>query len=124
VKNWAFIICFTMLLKPVIPVFEYVANYNYISTVLCINKEAPAMHCNGKCHLMKELAKAAESEKPLSQEKKQTAAETTDLFIQDNYSFVPPVFYPVVKPVVNCPYTNKSYTSAIGSVFRPPIFIA
>lgn len=34
---------------------EYLYNKNYISTVLCENKNVPAMHCLGKCHLKKEL---------------------------------------------------------------------
>jgi hypothetical protein len=44
------------------PYLEYKVNYEYISTVLCINKEKPQMNCNGKCHLLKELKKAAEEE--------------------------------------------------------------
>lgn len=42
-----------------IPVVEYVVFYDYIKNELCINKENKAMQCNGKCHLKKELAKAA-----------------------------------------------------------------
>ncbi len=49
-----------MLVKPVLPVVEYMVNYDYISKVLCENKAKPKLKCNGKCHLMKELAKASE----------------------------------------------------------------
>jgi hypothetical protein len=34
---------------------DYLLNYTYISKVLCINRDKPQMHCNGKCHLAKEL---------------------------------------------------------------------
>jgi len=54
---------FCLLAKPAFPVIEYVVQYEYISKVLCENKARPELHCNGKCHLMKELAKASEAEK-------------------------------------------------------------
>jgi hypothetical protein len=51
--------------KPIFPVMDYAINYDYISKVLCINKDKPELKCNGKCHLMKELAKT-EDDKPIS----------------------------------------------------------
>lgn len=76
-----FLICFMMLVKPVVPVFEYIFNYEYITTKLCINKDNYIIGCDGKCYLVKQLAKASENEKPLSSDKKQVATETTDLFV-------------------------------------------
>lgn len=51
-----------MVLKPMIPIIEYVTNFQYISTVLCENKNKPKMHCNGKCHLKKNLKKTFEAD--------------------------------------------------------------
>lgn len=46
---------------------DYLLNYDYISKVLCINKDKPEMHCNGKCHLAKELKKQdTEESKPFA----------------------------------------------------------
>lgn len=45
------------MLKPLQPLVEYAINYDYISKVLCINKDKPEMHCNGKCQLMEKLEK-------------------------------------------------------------------
>ena len=42
------------------PWLEYVWNYDYISQVLCINKEEVEQSCNGKCFLMTRLAQAEE----------------------------------------------------------------
>lgn len=42
---------------------DYQLNKDYIAKVLCINKSKPKMHCNGKCHLKKELSKAEKKEK-------------------------------------------------------------
>ena len=48
------------LFGPLYPVLDYAMNKDYIARVYCENKEKPKMHCNGKCHLMKQLKKAAE----------------------------------------------------------------
>ena len=45
------------MLRPIAPFVEYVINYDYISKVLCINKDKPVLSCNGKCQLMKKLEK-------------------------------------------------------------------
>ncbi|UOQ68840.1 hypothetical protein [Hymenobacter volaticus] len=37
-------------------------NRDYVARVLCINRDKPAMHCNGKCHLAKRLRAAAATE--------------------------------------------------------------
>jgi len=43
------------MLRPLTPFVEYAINYDYVSKVLCINKDKPELHCNGKCQLMKKL---------------------------------------------------------------------
>ncbi len=46
---------------------DFIINNEYIATVLCINKEKPEIHCNGKCYLKMQLGK--EEKKKQSQEK-------------------------------------------------------
>lgn len=43
------------MLKPIAPFVEYAINYDYISKVLCINKDKPELSCKGSCQLMKKL---------------------------------------------------------------------
>ena len=43
------------------PYFEYVLDYDYIATILCINKEKTELKCNGKCYLKDPLSKANNS---------------------------------------------------------------
>lgn len=43
-------------------IVNYEVNKEYISKVLCENKEKKAMHCEGKCHLKKELDKEEKKE--------------------------------------------------------------
>ena len=41
---------------------DYYLNFEYISEVLCINKDIPQSSCKGKCHLRKQLKKAKEGD--------------------------------------------------------------
>ena len=50
------------MLRPIAPLVEYVINYDYISKVLCINKDKPELRCNGKCQLMKKLQQQEEDD--------------------------------------------------------------
>lgn len=43
------------MVRPVFPIIEYYANYDYIATVLCENRDKPYLECNGKCYLEKQL---------------------------------------------------------------------
>jgi hypothetical protein len=49
------------MVRPVVPIIEYYANYDYIANVLCENKDKPYLECNGKCYLEKQLNKANHS---------------------------------------------------------------
>ena len=60
---WALLfIYFLGNMRVVVPYLEYKINYDFISEVLCINKNKPDLQCLGKCHLTKELGKAAEED--------------------------------------------------------------
>ena len=45
----------SVLFIPLNPVIHYILHKKYYAEVLCVNKDKPKMHCNGKCHLKKEL---------------------------------------------------------------------
>lgn len=42
---------------------NYQVNYEFYSQILCENKDKPELKCNGKCHMMKELADTDTDEK-------------------------------------------------------------
>ena len=50
-------------IRPLSPFLDYFVNYEYISEVLCINKEKPMSTCKGKCYLSQQLKEAQDSEK-------------------------------------------------------------
>lgn len=109
------------MLKPVLPVVSYMVNYKYITTVLCENKAKPQMQCNGKCHLMKELAKAAETEKPASEKK--VAHHETELFFQhfENYNVISYNAFKLL-PKNAVAYSNLYTYLQYTQVFHPPLF--
>jgi len=112
-----------MFLRPVMPVLEYIVNYDYIAKELCENKAKPQMHCNGKCHLMKELAKAAEEQKQES-DKKSAQQNSEVLFCEvfSDFSFSPAVIIPIIKN--ETVYNNLySHNSAV-SFFHPPALLS
>ena len=50
------------MLRPIQPYIEYAFNQDYIIEFLCVNKEKPKLHCNGKCYLAKQIEKQQDSE--------------------------------------------------------------
>ncbi|MDO5856348.1 hypothetical protein Q2490_03500 [Myroides odoratimimus] len=61
-RKFLFIIISLLVFRPVVPLVDYLVDYDYIATFLCVNQDKPEMHCNGQCYLMQELAKIAKEE--------------------------------------------------------------
>jgi hypothetical protein len=99
-----------------------VLNYEYISKVLCVNKETPIMGCNGKCYLMSQLAKSSENEKPIS-DNKVIVKEVDILFFQEIKQVLFPKA-PIIKPVFNFNYCNLYYYLNSSTTFHPPTIIS
>jgi hypothetical protein len=121
VKKIVLIVVLSIFLKPILPVIDYVVNYEYISTVLCENKDKPELNCCGKCHLKKELAKASEGEKPIHSDKKDNSKQEVEvLFFQDIKSLVLEQTYVQNKTSINYNYSNLYFRLNGCSVFHPP----
>lgn len=123
-KNIIFLISIVILLKPAFPVLDYVINYDYISKVLCINKEHPQMHCNGKCHLMNELAKNADIEKPATPEKKTTPNDMEVSFCEPLHHFNFPVRINRLYAIANTLYPSLKPSSFHTLLLKPPIALS
>ena len=119
------IIALALFFKPILPVAEYIINYDYITKVLCINKAQPKIQCNGKCHLMKELANESENEKPISSNKKDTIKQQVEVFFYYEIKslLTAQIFFPTAtKEEYN--YSNFYRHLSSSSVFHPPIIIS
>lgn len=123
VKKSLFILTLFILLKPFLPIVEYVVNYEYISKVLCVNKETPIMGCDGKCYLMSQLAKSAEDEKPIS-DKKVIVKDVELLFFQEIKQVVFLKGIITQKPILNFNYCNLYDYLNSSTTFHPPTIIS
>ncbi|QQV02079.1 MULTISPECIES: hypothetical protein [Chryseobacterium] len=54
----SFFIIFTIAIRPVLPLINYVINYDYIVENLCESRTVENSYCKGKCYVAKELSKA------------------------------------------------------------------
>jgi hypothetical protein len=125
VKKIIIIVVLSILLKPILPVVDYIINYDYISKVLCENKTKPELKCNGKCHLIKELAKVADNEKPISSDKKSYSSQEIELLFCNEIaeiSFRQIYFHN--KTSIGDNYANLYFHSVSCSVFHPPTIIS
>lgn len=81
-KNGAFILCLTILLvqfRQSMVQLDYVINRDYISKMLCIDKDLEVSNCEGQCHLKKELEKVEKgTDEPV---------KTTLRFVTEEISF-------------------------------------
>ena len=125
VKKIIIIVILAIFLKPILPVLDYIVNYDYISKVLCENKAKPELKCNGKCHLMKELAKASEDEKPINSDKKDNSKHEIELLYCNELSEINfRQIYFHNKTFVGDNYANLYFHTVSCSVFHPPTIIA
>lgn len=116
------IIVLAVFLRPVLPVVGYIINYDYIVKELCENRTKPELHCNGKCQLMKEMAKASENEKP-AQQKKSASAEVEVLFCQQAVAFVLACLDQPVSTEVCNKYSNLYSFLSSASLYHPPAVV-
>jgi len=69
-------------LKGLFPFMEYYINYDYISQVLCVNKDDVTPTCQGKCHIKKQLKKTHEQDDSSSQRIKLQVEKNTCILLR------------------------------------------
>lgn len=109
---------FYLAFKPLMPILDYAVNYEYISKVLCINKDKPALHCNGKCYVTKELAKSSQED---SSKTKNQTQKIIDFYIPTEISeiqFLEKEFFTKISFIYKKDYAYLFLTH----IFHPPIF--
>ncbi len=123
-KQLVFIILFSLLLKPVFPLLDYAINYEFIKTELCVNRNNTIIGCNGKCYLVKELAKASETENPMNTDKKNSVKQIFEtLFLTESSNLLPNKFLFTFSNNVKNTYTNLYFYTIVQKYFHPPTFI-
>ena len=108
------------MFRPMVPIIDYLVNYDYIAEQLCENRNKPILACNGICYVSKEIEKTLPAS-PI-----------------DNKSRIPIIDfdkYPITT-LVTCKYTslnisnlhkskfiysiNEKIKNHIEYIFRPP----
>ncbi|MHA4895584.1 hypothetical protein ACXZ1K_12595 [Pedobacter sp. PWIIR3] len=90
-------------------------NQKYIAATLCVNKNKPEMHCNGKCYLMKKLKQAQEKEQ--RQERQSQKTQLQDALIEIPLRFNR---YAFAKVKFHIPFSTGIPKAGENSVFHPP----
>ncbi len=91
----------------------YRLNTAAITQEYCVNKNKPQMHCNGQCHLAKELKKATQ---PATNSNK--SFKTIDLFAYQHYPLhINHAFYTATSYFLYAATLNKGVTVPL---FHPP----
>jgi hypothetical protein len=97
-------------------VVDYQLNKEFIAKNLCVNRNRPAMHCNGKCHMMKLMKQDEKKDQENPERKLENKFElicfsdnTTNI---ERFCIITPIIYPVFKENI---FTGFQFPS-----FHPP----
>jgi hypothetical protein len=90
-------------------------NQKYIATTLCVNRNKPWMHCNGKCYFMRKLKQAQEKEK------NEESQAQKNLIQQAFYSKPAPIkFHSYILQVIPIPNNRVILPEVYYPIFLPP----
>ncbi len=102
---------------------DYIVNYNYIRTELCENKDKPEMHCNGKCHLKKQLKKFNSNPTSDAPETILPPGLLKDYPVStlDFFDFAFRINSTVLKQNADCHYLRHYKYNFTQDIFHPPL---
>lgn len=101
-----------------IVVVDYWINKDYIAKNLCENKAKPKMHCDGKCHLAKQIDKQEKKEKPTKNSLKEKQASIYFCSVKADFQFSEISVNQNEKNLFG--FKNKFKDQFIGSIKQPP----
>lgn len=97
-------------------------NRQYISEVLCVNKNRPEMHCNGKCVLMQRVQNEVDRASEKGQQMLRNLIERDVVVFFENYKL--PIFQKddiaIPRNKINVLYINRKPQSEHTDIFHPP----
>jgi len=114
------ILLFTVIFLQTFSLFviqaDYFLNKDYVTKAYCVNKDKPAMHCNGKCYLARQLKEQEKQDQQAPNPKKEKF-EIQPFFLPEQFIFEKIQFSTKVK----YHYTEELIRLAfLRSVFHPP----
>ncbi len=109
-----------MLTKPLWPVLDYMANYDYIVNTLCENKDQPELECDGKCYLSKELAKEAGTDDENPQNKTSKTEIPQIIISEEIQEFAFLLETDITSSQTTAYQSNLNATLYISEILHPP----
>jgi len=108
-----------IMIKPVVPYLEYMVRRGYIIENLCINKEEPEKHCNGKCHLEKQVEKevSGSDKEGVPLPPRNDREEQQEYLLTGLSEYRPPP----LRELVETKYYRSYSFQFVPFVFHPPI---
>jgi hypothetical protein len=92
-------------------------NRSYIAEELCINRNRPELHCNGKCYLMNKLKQAQDKE-----QKQEHQFLKVQLQLQEAIVSLPFIFkqYSIAAVNFRVPFITGVPVARVNAIFHPP----
>lgn len=103
-------------------VVDYQLHKERITELFCVNKAKPQLHCNGKCHLAKQLRKAADEESKVPNGA--VAKLKFEALPLLRFQVARPVSYPAAPPRFALLRAARYAFSPVHGIFHPPSFRA
>jgi hypothetical protein len=104
-------------LSTVVIFTDYFVHREFIASTLCENRNDETLHCNGQCHLRKQLREQEQKEQAPSapSDEKREIQLFSDSDSEQSVTTVSDA------PVVMSPYLNLRSEAHPGGVFHPPV---
>lgn len=97
----------------------YYMNKHYISQNLCVNKDKPELHCDGKCYLAKQIRES---------EKNESQAPVVFKYVELTFiTPTPDALFPEKTPSEACaflPPKRMISCKSVADIFHPPLSFA
>lgn len=110
-----------VVFRPLVPLVEYAVHYNYISEVLCVNKDNAELHCNGKCYLRKQLSKVNDTDSSPSNKTKSSGQKLLDIYVLPEITEINTTENTFISNF-NFLYKTAYSFLFLKYIFRPPVF--
>lgn len=114
---FSFFIVFTIAIRPVLPMLNYMINYEYIVKNLCENRKLKDFDCKGKCYISKEIEK---SEKQSGNSQK-IHISSVDVFVPHDIFSVEKLRHCILVQDLSLNLTEFHTSEYFSKIFRPPL---
>jgi hypothetical protein len=117
-KLAAYILMLSLLTANCGQLFVYAGfqlNQKYIAAELCVNKNRPELHCNGKCYLMSKLRQAEQKERAREIENQRPVLQPA--LLVDRLSLQAPMF--TIAKAAH-PELRFNFPTRSSAIFQPP----